>query len=232
MNKSKLLNFINKYSLNGLCNTVRWTSKNRGLITNFITDDKGALGMVAVKGINFPDGEFGIYNTKGLVKILGAMQTEVDVIATPESIDFKDESITAKFMLAKLDIIPEPPSTQNIPEGEFEFEINSVFIDTFLKSKSALEDSTNFAFSTSLDGKVILILNYAAHNTDRITIATNVDHQIDSPLLFSAEVLKEILAANKDCTSGKIVVSSAGILICQFQAEDIASKYYLVMLES
>ena len=232
MEKAKLLNFISKYSLNGLCNTVKWNSKNRGLVTNFVTEDKTTLGMVAVKGINFPDGQFGIYNTKGIVKMLGALQNEVDITTTDESINFKDESISAKFMLAKLDIIPDPPSTQNIPEADFEFTINSIFIDKYLKAKGAIEESTNFAFQTNAEGKVDIIINYATHNTDRITIPTAVEYTIDGTLLFNAEMLKEILAANKDCTSGKIMVSAAGILICQFQAEDIASKYYLVMLES
>ena len=77
-----------------------------------------------------------------------------------------------------------------------------------------------------------MIINYAQHNTDRITISTAVEYDIDKPLLFNADMLKEVLLANKDCTSGKIMVSAQGIMICQFQAEDIASKYYLVMLES
>ncbi len=231
MDKGKLLNFINKYSLNGNCNSVKWISKSRGLLVNFITEDKSTLGMVAAKGVNFPDGEFGIYNTKVLVKLLGALQNEFEMEVNSESLMLKDESVSAIFRLANLDIIPESPSTTNLPESDFSFSVNSIFIDKFLKSKAAIEESTNFAFQNNKEGKVQLIINYAQHNTDRICIPLDIEHKIDSPLLFNAEIFKEVLSANKDCTEGKISVSAAGIMVCQFKSEDIASKYYLVMLE-
>lgn len=231
MDKSKLLNFISKYSLNGLCNTVKWTSKRRGLITDFITEDKNVLGKVAVKGINFPDGQFGIYNTKGLVKILGILQNEIELeVEDKTSLSLKDNSVTAKFLLANLDIISDPP-TATPPEFDFEFEINSIFIDKFLKSRTALDEATIFAFSM-IDGAPSLILNYAEHNTDRIIIPLSIEYEIESPLLFNIDNFKEILAANKDCTSGKLSVSSQGLMMAKFQAEDIMSIYYQVMLEN
>jgi len=231
MDKGKLLNFIQKYSLNGMCNTVKWSSKNRGLMTNFITQDQTALGVVAAKGINFPDGQFGIFNTKALIKILGVFQTELEVEIHNECLNFKDETISAKFMLANLDIINDPPVTNTLPEPDFSFEINQIFIDKFLKAKSAIEESTNFAFVTNKEGKIDMVINYAEHNTDRIVLPINVEHNLTGPLLFNAEILKEILTANKDCTSGKLLISESGLLTCQFQAVDIASKYYLVMLQ-
>lgn len=233
MDKSKLLNFISKYSLNGLCNVVKWDSKNRGLITNFRTENKNTLGMVAVKGINFPDGQYGIYNTKGLIKIIGALQNEfeVEVGDRNECLVFKDETVKAQFILANLDIIENPPTTKNLPDSDFEFEINSIFMDKFLKAKSALEESSNIAFINEGD-EIVLVINYAVHNTDRITIKTGIQHNLSSPLLFDAEILKEVFMANKDCTKGTMKVSEQGLMICQFTGEDIASKYFMVMLES
>ena len=164
---------------------------------------------------------------KNLLKILGVLQSETDVSASKDSIKFRDESITASYVLANPDIILEAPKAQNIPEPDFEFEINSIFIDQFIKSKSALDESTQFAF-ISEDGKVNLVLNHSEHPSDRITLKTGVEYDIESPILFNSNFFKEILLANKDMTSGKIFVSFAGLLICQFQGEDIASKYYLV----
>lgn len=230
MDKGKLLNFINKYSLNGLCNTVKWTAKSRGLITDFITEDKNILGKVAVKGVNFPDGQFGVYNTKALVKILGILQNEIDLEVEDSALSLKDESVSAKFLLASLDIINDPPAATP-PEFDFDFDINSVFIDKFLKARSALDEATIFAF-TMEDDKPVIVLNYAEHNTDRIIIPLpNVDHNIGSPLLFNIDNFKEILAANKDCISGKVHVSSLGLMMLKFQGEDIMSMYYQVMLE-
>lgn len=232
MDKGKLLNFISKYSLNGLCNTVKWTSKSRGLMTNFISEDKSTLGMVAVKGINFPEGKFGIYNTKALQKIIGALQqTEITIDVSANSLELKDDVVSAKFMLGNLDIIADPPQTQDLPDPDFEFEINSIFIDRFLKSKAALEDANNFAF-LNIDGKINISINYAEHATDRINIPIEAEFDLDTPLVFNAEIFKEVLTANKDATSGSIKVSAQGIMQCHFQLEDIAAKYYLVMLES
>ena len=230
MDKSKLLNFINKYSLNGLCNTVKWSAKNRGLVTDFITDDKNILGKVAVKAVNFPEGQYGIYNTKGLVKLLGILQNEVDLdVEDNTSLTFTDKTISAKFLLASLDIIASPPAA-TLPEFDFEFDINSIFIDRFIKARAALDEATVFAFAM-IEGKISIVLNYALHNTDRIIIPLESNYTLSDPLVFNIDNFKEILAANKDCT-GKVSVSTQGLLMVKCQAEDIASVYYQVMLES
>lgn len=233
MEKAKLLNFISKYSLNGLCNTTKWVAKNRSLLTNFITIDNSTLGLVMCKGVNFPEGEYGIYNTKSLSKILSILQTEfeVNVGSGKESFEFKDDSLEAKFMLCNLEVIANPPQANDIPEPDFTIDVNSIFIDRFIKSFAAIEEATTFSFVTT-NGVVSLIINYSANNSDRIIIPTDQKYKIDQPLPFNANVLKEIFIANKDCTSGSISVSSAGIMICNFEGEDIRSKYFIPMIEN
>ena len=88
MKKEKLVNFISKYSLGGLCNQVRITSKDRKLLTSFATDQKDLLGFVVVNDVDVKhpgdttlgdEFEFGVFNTTTISKILSAMQTEVEV---------------------------------------------------------------------------------------------------------------------------------------------------------
>lgn len=231
MDKSKFVNFISKYHLNGIVDTVKIDSVNRGLKVNFKNDSNTIMGIVVAKGVNFPEGSYGIYNTKSLLKMIGILQNEVDVEANKESLTFADTSIEVKFMLANMDIIKPGASLNEEPEYEFSIPINSVFIDKFIKSKAALDDSNSFAL-TSIDGNIALVLNYSAdHNTDRIVLKTETQYDLDSPILFDSNIFKEILISNKDM-EGEISISSSGLAYCKFQGDDLACKYYIVALQS
>ena len=64
MNKTKLDRFIQKYSLNGNVNSVKWTSKDDTLSTSFVTTDKSLMGNVKVDNVQFEDGDVGIFTTE------------------------------------------------------------------------------------------------------------------------------------------------------------------------
>ena len=49
-----------------------------------------------------------------------------------------------------------------------------------------------------------------------------------SAISFNANYLKEILAANRDHTEGKMEVCAGGLAILTFSNADYTSKYYLV----
>ena len=51
-------------------------------------------------------------------------------------------------------------------------------------------------------------------------------------ICFSSTLFKEILQANKDATSGKLEVSSAGLARVTFSGKDYSSTYYLVQLQT
>ncbi len=62
MEKSKLINFISKYHLGGLVNSVAWNS-NGSLSTRFISDDKCVVGEVRLNNFNSETSKFGVYQT-------------------------------------------------------------------------------------------------------------------------------------------------------------------------
>ena len=62
MEKSKLLNFISKYHLGKLVQSVAWNA-NGGLSTRFISDDKCVVGEIKLKSFTGQEAKFGVYDT-------------------------------------------------------------------------------------------------------------------------------------------------------------------------
>ena len=81
MEKSKLLNFISKYHLGKLIQSVAW-NVNGGLSTRFISDDKCVVGEVKLKSFQGDDWKFGVYNTDLLVSLLGVLGNIVYQLAS------------------------------------------------------------------------------------------------------------------------------------------------------
>lgn len=236
MNKNSLINFISKYNVNGLCPAVKIGSKGGSLYTKFNTEEKSILGMVQYKNLNLPDADFGVFNTAGLLKLLSAFQSEINV-ELEENFDkftalkFSDDNFNARFMLAGLDIIPESKTPANIPDPDLSIPINSVFIDRFNRAKSALPESTRAAIVQ--DNSIVkLVINYADHQTDIIELELTDSFTGDiETLTFNVDYIRDVFAANKDCTEGSLDVCNAGLMILTFKGEDFSSKYYLPKLQ-
>lgn len=246
MKKDKLVNFISKYSLNGLCNQVKVSSKAKKLVTSFATQQKDLLGFVIVDDVDIENPtdttlgdsfEFGIFNTATLSKILSAMQTEIDVKFNEEfgkivSMDINDDIMSGQIMLADLDIIETPPTINQIPATDVKLNVTSVTIDQFIKAKNALPESEIAAFVQDGDD-INLVINYAEHNTDKITLAMSPESISGTiaPMKFNSNTLKEIFAANKDLTSGSIELSSQGLMTIKFNGDGFNTKYLLVVIQ-
>lgn len=247
MKKEKLVNFISKYSLGGLCNQVKIASKDGKLYTSFATEQKDLLGFVKIDDVDVTapgdttlssNFEFGVFNTSILTKILAAMQSELDVSFTEEfgkvtSMQLNDRVMSGQIMLADLDIISDPPKINEVPATDVKLKISSIVIDQFVKAKNALSDSDSLAFIQKNDS-VDLVINYAEHNTDKITLKMEVDTiNGNIPIMrFNANLIKEIFTANKDCEMGNIELSSQGLMTVTFKGSDYNTKYLLVMLQN
>jgi hypothetical protein len=83
--------------------------------------------------------------------------------------------------------------------------------------------------STGEDKTATVVIGYSTLNTNRISINANTDKiaKLDA-ISFSANYLKEILAANKEAKNGKLEVSSKGLSRASFEVDGITSTYYLV----
>ena len=237
MEKKKLISFIDKYHLAGNASSVKLVVADKTLSCDFITDDQNVVGNLTSTGFDLPDGELGVYATPQLVKMLSALDSDIDIDvkkadSTAYSLVLSDSNSDATFMLADLAVIRAVPKMKQLPDFSFKIKLGKDFTDRFIKAKNAIPESVNFAVNTS-DNEAELIINYSSMKTSRIVF--NVDATVDSDvsnICFNANLFKEILTANKDAEEGLLEVSSAGLARASFKGTDFASEYYLVQMQA
>jgi hypothetical protein len=237
MEKSKLEKFITKYNLGGSCESVLIKSDGSTLSVRAISDDKNVLGDVSLDNINFPEGEFGVYETKKLRAILSVLNENLTVKPNLSNgkvvgLNITDGSTKATVVLSDASVIPVVPDLKKTPPVEFTISLDEKFINTFIKAKSALSEVDTFAImSTGEDTTASIVIGHSNLNTNRITVTGTTDVAVKmTPISFSANYLREILNANKEITSGTLQVSSKGISVAKFVGNGFTSTYYLVQM--
>ena len=237
MEKRKFVSFIDKYYLAGSTNSVKLQCKDQALGCQFITEDQNVVGNVTMKGFDMPDCELGVYTTAQLTKMLTALGNDVTVQVnkadqTAFSIQLADTSTIITYMLADLSVIQQAPNMKQLPEFNVAIDLSKDLADKFVKSKNALPDAENFAVKSDGMGTE-MILNYSSLNTNRISFDVTVKDPGDlNAVCFSANLLKEILVANKDADSGTLEVSQQGLARATFKSGDFEATYYLVQLQA
>jgi len=236
MQKSKLDRFIQKYNLGGNVNSVKWKSNGDTLTTSFVTPDKSLLGNVTVDKFSFDNAELGIYQTDQLKSLIGVLGEDISLNLTSAgdkavSLNVKNGSISIDYVLSDLTVIPEPPALKRLPNFETKIKLDSSFIDTFIKGKSALSDVDMFTF-VNKNGRVEAIIGYATTNTNRVNIPVETEtNGITSPITFNANLFREVLVANKECSSAVLEVSNEGLAKVNFKVDDYDSTYYVVAMQ-
>ena len=232
MNKQKLTGFIEKYSLGNTIESVPWSIKDNTLTTDFVSEDRTLLGNVTLNSFELDDSEVGIYNTNQLQKMISVLSSDITVKLKKAderaiAIDMTDGEVSLNFMLSDLDIIPKAPKLKTLPDTTVVIDIDNDFITKFVRAKNALSESDNFTVISN--GITQIILGESDTNTNKINInVKTVTNSKLSAISFNANYLKEILAANRDHTTGKMEVCAGGLAILSFSNADYTSKYYLV----
>ena len=239
MNKVLLERFISKYTLGDNVQSVVLKIKNNVLSTEFITPEKSLLGKLALNDFEFDDVELGVYNTSQLSRMLNVLGEDVKLTVTKSediaiSIKIEDTNASINFMLSDKTVIPVVPAMKNVPEFQLTLEIDSNFMARFIASKNALTDKETFTVVTDKHRETCdCILGYSSINTDRITIPVNVDQFTDMDLLsFNADLFGKILQANKECSGGKLEISTQGLAKITFKVDNYHAIYHLVATQS
>ena len=236
MQKSKLDKFIQKYNLGGNVNSVKWKSNGDTLSTSFVTPDKSLLGNVKVDKFSFDSAELGIYQTDQLKSLIGVLGDDISLDLTSAgdravSLNVKNGAISIDYVLSDLSVIPDPPALKRLPEFGTQIKLDTKFINTFVKGKSALSDIDSF---TILNGKngVEVVIGYSSTNTNRVNIPVETtSSNLEKPISFNANLFKEVLVANKECTSAVLEVSNEGLAKVNFKVDDYDSTYYVVAMQ-
>ena len=237
MNKSGLKRFIQKYNLNGNVNSVRWKSSDNKLITSFVTPDKTLLGTVSMDGFNFESTELGVYYTDQLQKLLGVVGDTVDLNLTKVddravSMNVTDGGVSVDFVLSDLSVISEPPTLKRLPEFGTSIKVDAKFIDTFIKGVSSLNDVDTFSIINK-NGDCSVVIGYSKTNTNRVTIPVECENcELTDIISFDANLFKEVLVANKECSSASLEVSNEGLARIRFKVDEYDSLYHIVQSQS
>lgn len=236
MEKSKFERFIGKYNLGGACESVTLKSDGDTLSVRAISDDKNVLAEVSVKGIKFPEGEFGVYDTKKLRSILSVLDENLTVKTNTSNgkvtgIDLTDGDTKATFVLADQSVIPPVPDLKKIPPIDITITLDEKFVNTFVKASNALSEVETFVvMSEGEDKTASVVIGHSSNNTNRIYItATTKEVAKLQPTSFSAGYLREILSANKEAKDGILKISSKGLATAVFNVDGVSS-YYLVQI--
>ena len=236
MQKSKLDKFILKYNLGGNVNSVKWKSSGDSMSTSFVTPDKSLLGNVIVDKFPFEDAELGIYQTDQLKSLIGVLGDDVSLDLTKfgdkaVSLSVKNGVVSIDYTLSDLSVIPDPPKLKRLPEFGTSIKIDTNFINTFIKGKSALSEIDMFSIVNGKNGCEVVI-GYATTNTNRVNIPVECTKcSIQKPISFNANLFKEMLVANKECTSAILEVSNEGLACINFKVDDYDSTYYIVAMQ-
>ena len=121
MQKVKLDRYIQKYTLGGNVQSVKWKSENNSIVTKFITPDKSLLGTGSVSNFDFDDAELGVYSTEQLQKLLNVLSDDVSLSLTKfgdkaVSLNVKNGTASIDYNLSDLSVIPDTPKLKRIPE--------------------------------------------------------------------------------------------------------------------
>jgi len=235
MQKTKLNKFIQKYNLGGNVNSVKWRSDGDKLSTTFVTPDKSLLGTVNVDKFKFEDAELGVYQTDLLKNLLGVLDDDLSLTLSrfgdkAVALKAKNGSVSVDYVLSDLSVIADPPELKRLPEFDTHIKLDSKFIETFIKGKSALSDVDTFTIIKT-DTDLEVVIGYSSTNTNRVNIPVDtVIEDLTDSVTFNANLFKEVLVANKECTSAVLEVSNEGLARVNFKVDDYDSTYYVVAM--
>ena len=236
MQKSKLDKFIQKYNLGGNVNSVKWKSSGDSISPSFVTPDKSLLGSVKVDKFPFEDAEIGVYQTDQLKSLINVLGDDVSLDLTKfgdkaVSLKVKNGPVSVDYVLSDLSVISDPPQMKRLPEFGTQIKLDRKFIDTFVKGKGALSGVDTFSIVKSDEGCEVVI-GYSSTNTNRVNIPVETtSNDLTDPITFNANLFKEVLVANRECTSAILEVSTEGLAKVNFKVDDYDSTYYVVAMQ-
>ena len=233
MNKIVLDTFIQKYNLGGNVNSVKWESSGDTLSTRFISPDKSLLGELTLTKQTLPEFEVGVYDTPLLSRMLGTLADSIDftlvnVDSNPVAFHLTDSIMSADYVLAAIGVIPDVPELKNVPEFNTLVNIDAQFINSFIRGKGALADVETFAINP-IDGGLEFVIGYSDINSNRISIKVQSGAvSLTESVVFNANLFKEVLNANKECSQATLQISDKGLAYIEFNVDDFNVKYWLV----
>ena len=241
VNKNTLIDFINKYYLGGINNTVKWVIKDNVLQVN--AGISGRVCQIKLKNFTFENTELGIFDTNKLLKLISVTQGEL-LVSTE-----KQKSLNTKLHIADLNydvvyslgdtLIMEKAPWYEVPKDEFSFEVDlTEHFNNIIKGISVLSEVDNVIISTTStdEGNTMCQMVFGDNTGYSNKISYKMDllpikEVGDISLPFSSTIIKEILNNNKDAAISKMLVSTEGMVKFEFDNEETQSIYFVARNE-
>ena len=233
INKNKLVDSIEKYYLNGLTESVKFSISNNNLVIPFSTTTRDVTGKI-VMPIELNDAEFGIFETSPFLKLLKILDTNIEIeyqqqYSIIEKLLIEDNQYKMMFSVSDISLIPKTPNVIDI-EYQLTYDIEPDFVTRFIDCKKALgPDVKTFVLEPQAEIARIILGDPSGYaNKLEFEIPAKTEGFPFGSLLFPSDVLKEILTANKNFDSGIMKVNEGGLMYLMFTEEDVSSQYYIM----
>ena len=236
MKKSHIVSNIEKYYLNGLTKEVVWNLVGGKATIDFATETKDAVGQV-IFDMPLPDGPLAIYSTDALLRLINITSEEIQIELSEgptglvDKLKIQDNKFDLNYHLSDINSMPEVPKVAET-DYDFNFKVDDEFITGFLKAHNALEKVKDVTLNTTTtkqgENVVEIVLGERSQHSHKVKFTELAIFETPSDILpFSANVLREVLAANKG-TEGNIYVSNKGLMKLEFNSEESNAKYFVV----
>jgi hypothetical protein len=237
IDKRKLVDSIEKYYLNGLTEAVKFNIKNNVLIIPFTTINQDVVGEITLP-IELPDATFGIFETSPFLKLLNILDTNLDIqyqekFGIVEKLLIEDNQYKMMFSTSDISLIPKNPNIIDI-NYQMTYIMEPDFVTRFIDCKKALgPDIKTFTLEPQQNTAKIILGDPSGYaNKLEFEIPVTMNGFPFIPLLFPSDVLKEILAANKNFNNAELKINENGLMHIIFSEGDAVSQYFITALQS
>jgi len=171
-----------------------------------------------------------------LSKMLGTLADKIDFTLIkapsddeqPVAFHLTDSIMSVDYVLAAIGVIPDVPELKNVPEFNTLVNMDNQFINSFIRGKGALADVETFAINP-IEGGLEFVIGYSDINSNRISIKVQSGAvNLTESIVFNANLFKEVLNANKECSKAALQISDKGLAYIEFNVDDFNVKYWLV----
>ena len=242
ISKSELQSVISKYSLGGLVDAVKWEVKDKNITIKFQPPTGEMVGKVVHNNFDLEDCEIAIYNTSQLDKLLAITSGDLNLQLEKThklavKLVIEDSSFTLNYSLSELLLIQEPDRVNYPKDYVVESNLESDAISAIIKAKNAIQsdkDNVNFTITTNFDGEQVLTMVFGddiAHTNKIEYIVPNtviMGDQYNFNIPFNSEMIRVVLANNKDANKSVMKLNINGLLQLSFKGDNWESVYYIV----
>lgn len=232
MNKNIFVKFINKYYLGGEIDKAKIVAEGNTVSTKATNDSHNLLCSVKLNDFTLDAGDYGIFNTSLLLKLVSVLEDTVDINIlkrekTPIGLSINDSTSNIEYVLADLNVIPTSPSLKQLPPSNVHLTLNSDLVTKYNRCFAALSDTDNVTLLTK-DGEVYIVFGYSTTNSNRVSFKVGGDISSDlKPISFNAKIFKEIITNNKDI-QGEMEISDKGLASIKYVDSLFTADYFLI----